>query len=61
MEDQPKRINPNDTGKPPAADRTTEPEVHRNPGLKHDNTSSDKGDEQQAIEETSEDRLSEAE
>lgn len=70
MEEDPKKINLGDPGKLPEQDRTDDSYL-RNPGLKDDkaNTrSDDKGlfnedpmEEKRAIEEASEDRLSEAE
>jgi hypothetical protein len=67
MEDNQKRINLGDPDKLPEQDRTSDSYL-RNPGLKEENTSNKEGlmnedpmEERDAIEETSEDRLSEAE
>jgi len=66
MEDNQKRINLGDPDKLPEADRTSDSYL-RNPGLKDEKTTNkddllneDPMEEKRAIEETSEDRLSEA-
>ncbi|HYF31315.1 MAG TPA: hypothetical protein VD993_09365 [Chitinophagaceae bacterium] len=71
MEEQPKKINLGDPDKLPEEDRTSDSYL-RNPGLKDEEVNRKSGDdkgllnedpleEKRAIEDTSEDRLSEAE
>ena len=64
MDDNSKRINPSDSDKLKESDRADDSNL-MNPGLKHDHVNSKEDqhplEEKRAVEETSEDRLSEAE